>query len=78
MQSIRRPCPYLRMAMVNKNGLCCTMQECEWYFTEGSKEDITYFGKPHSKEFSHRIEVKEEYENDANSYEVQESRIVSV
>lgn len=47
-------------------------KECDWYFTQGSKEDITHFGKLHSKDFAHRIEFREEYEDDANAYETEE------
>jgi hypothetical protein len=49
-------------------------KECDWYFTQGSKEDITHFGKRHSKDFSHRIEFREEYEDDANAYEPYEAK----
>jgi hypothetical protein len=44
-------------------------KECEWFLTQGSKEDVTYFGKRHSKDFSHKVEFREEYEDDANVYE---------
>ena len=45
----------------------------DWYFTQGSKEDITYFGKLHSRDFRNRIEFKEEYEDDGNAYDSFES-----
>lgn len=54
-------------------GFVASCKECDWYFTQGSKEDIMYFGKRHSKEFSHRIEFREEYVDDANIYESFES-----
>jgi hypothetical protein len=44
-------------------------KECEWSLTQGSKDDITHFGKLHSRDFRHRIEFKEEYVDDGNAYE---------
>jgi hypothetical protein len=47
----------------------------DWYFTQVSKEDITYFGKLHSRDFRHRIEFKEEYQDDANDYGIETMKV---